>query len=266
MLISLNKNILNKNKTILDFQKNIQKNFIFSTHLNKSFISKNSTNLTNSNPLFLKIQKKNLFTKPNSDMREENPNALSLSNIYSFQSGRMKIHKNKIILGQNHLGLKTSRNDTFLIYQTEESNGFLIGKKLIFLGTIILLAILIQKYKAEGAFKIFTFSLLGGLAIFAIIQPGTNMSRNIRKIELNKSLNYLYVTLFNNKVLKVRNNDIYFNSNFRNFSQGNNKQLAIGIKGKNYYTSLRRSYVPNFDLFNCVIRGFNLGYDTQYKI
>ena len=240
---------LNKNSQLFNISKNILKNFpqkqlIFS----------------------IKSPKYNLFTKPNSDMRDENPNDLSLNNIYSFEIRRMKINKNKIILGQSHLGLKTSRNETFLIYQTEESNSFILGRKLIYIALIILLIALVNKYKSEGTTKYVIYSIFGALLIYAILHPSTNMSRNIKKIELNKALNMIYLTLYNNKVLKVSNNQIYFNTNFRNLSNSNNKKITIGIEGKNYYSSLRLSYVPNFDLFNCVIRGFNLGYETNYKI
>jgi hypothetical protein len=236
----------------------------FNISISKNALVNLIPNKTSYSPL-IKLVKFNLFTKPNSDMRDENPNGLSLNNIYSFQPQRMKINKNKIILGQSHLGLKTSQNETFLIYQTEETNSFILGRKLIYIAILIFLSYLVKKYKSEGFSKIAIYSIFGCLAIYAIIQPATNMSRNIRKIELHKTLNFIYFTLYNNKVLKIPNNQIYINSNFRNISSSNNNKITIGINGKNFYTSLRFSYVPNFDLFNCVIRGFDLGYDTQYK-
>jgi hypothetical protein len=246
------------------FSLNHNKRFLNFFISNKALININQNNTSTSKSL-MKLIKYNLFTKPNSDMRDENPNGLTLNNIYSFEAQRMKINKNKIILGQSHLGLKTSRNETFLIYQTEETNTFLIGRKFIYIALLILLIYLVNKYKSEGFSKFAIYSIFGCLLIYAVIQPATNMSRNIRKIELHKNLDFIYVTLYNNKVLKVANNQIYFNSNFRNISSSNNNKITIGIKGKNYFTSLRLTYIPNFDLFNCVIRGFNLGYDTQYK-
>jgi len=240
---------LNKNSKFFNFSKNIMQEIP-----------------QKANFFLIKIPKYNLFTKPNSDMRDENPNSLSINNINSFDAQRMKISKNKIILGQSHLGLKTSRNETFLIYQTEESNSFILGRKLIYIAALILLSYLVKKYKSEGFSKYAIYSIFGALGIFAVFLPATNLSRHIRKIELDKTLNIIYVTLYNNKILKLRNNQIYFNKNIRNNSSSNTKKITIGIKGKNYYSSLRLSYVPNFDLFNCVIRGFELGYDIQNKI
>ena len=64
-------------------------------------------------------------------------------------------------------------------------------------------------------------------------------------------------------MIKVSNNDIYLNTNYRHMESLDNKKFLIGIKGSNYFASLRYSYIPNFDLFNCTIRGFQFGHEHQ---
>lgn len=223
---------------------------------NKNII-KNTLSLIN-------INKRTLFMKPSGGLGEDNlKNEINLDNIFSFNPKQMKIVKNKIILNQNHLGLKTTRNDTYLVYQTEESNFFILGKKLLVFVIFISFVELVRRYKKVGTTKYVLYGIFGGLAIYCLIHPRFSLSNSIKKIELNKSLDLVYVTMFNNKMLKLPNDNIYLNTNFRHIENFDSKRFVIGMKGKNYYATLRYAYIPNFDLFNCTIRGFQFGQDNS---
>jgi len=221
-------------------------------------------NLINERITLVFINKRNLFNRPSTGNNEDNnKNQISLDNIFLFNPNQMKILQNKIILSQNHLGIKTTRNDTYLVYQTEESNIYLLGKKLFVLAIFLSVIEIIRRYKKVGYTKYFLYALFGGIVFYSLINPRFSLSKNIRKIELNKSLDMVYITLFNNKMVKIANNDIYLNTNFRYMENFDNKKILLGIKGKNYFTTLRFAYIPNMDLFNCTIRGFLLGHDNK---
>lgn len=202
--------------------------------------------------------KKNLFTKPDSSLTNDsnNKNGISLNNIFEFNPKQMKVEKNKIFLNQYHLGIKTTRNETYLVYETEESSFYVLGKNILILGIFLALLELVRRYKKEGVFKYILYSSLGGLALASLVYPRFSSRHSIRKIELNKSLDMIYITLYNNKMLKVPNRDVYLNTKFRLFENLEGRKFLMGIQGRNYYGSLRHAYIPNFDLFNCVIRGF----------
>jgi hypothetical protein len=221
-------------------------------------------NLLNKTFSLININKRTLFMKQNSGLSEDsNKNQINLDNIFSFNSKQMKIIQNKVILNQNHLGLKTTKNDTYLVYQTEESNFFILGKKLLVFVIFMSFVEIVRRYKKEGTAKYVLYALFGGLSLYSLIHPRFNLSNSIKKIELNKTLDLVYVTLFNNKMLKIANNDVYLSTNFRHMENFDSKRFVIGIKGKNYFATLRYAYIPNFDLFNCAIRGFQFGHDSQ---
>ena len=221
-------------------------------------------NLLNKTFSLININKRTLFMKQNSGLSEDsNKNQINLDNIFSFNAKQMKIIQNKVILNQNHLGLKTTKNDTYLVYQTEESNFFILGKKLLVLVIFMSFVEIVRRYKKEGTAKYVLYALFGGLSLYSLIHPRFNLSNSIKKIELNKTLDLVYVTLFNNKMLKIANNDVYLSTNFRHMENLDSKRFVIGIKGKNYFATLRYAYIPNFDLFNCAIRGFQFGHDSQ---
>jgi len=206
------------------------------------------------------INRRNLFMKPSSGLGEDNnKNQINLDHIFSFNPKQMKIVQNKVLLNQHHLGLKTTRNDTYLVYQTEESNFFVFGKKLLVFSVFMVLVELVRRYKKDGIAKYVLYACFGGLALYSLILPRLRLANSVKKIELNKALDMVYVTLFNNKMLKLANNDIYLNTNFRHMENFDSKRFVIGIKGKNYYATLRYAYIPNFDLLNCTIRGFQFG-------
>ena len=115
------------------------------------------------------LNKRSLFMKPSSGLGEDNL-------------------KNKIILNQHHLGLKTTRNDTFLVYQTEESNFFILGKKLLVFVFFISLVELVRRYKKQGTAKYVFYAFFGGLALYSLVHPRFSLSNSIKKIELNKTL------------------------------------------------------------------------------
>ena len=227
------------------------KKFIFKTTL--------KTNIFN----FQNTLKKNLFTNPDKQINDNIKELSSLNNIHSFNAKQMKIVQNKIILNQSHLGLKTTRNDTYLIYQTEESIYFILLKKFSCLLIFIFLLEVIRRYKKEGYSKYILYSAIGCLGLYCFLLPRFSYSKSIRKIELNKNLNNLIITLYNNKILEIKNNDIYLNTNFRHMENFDNKRFLLGINGKNYYASLRFPYIPNYDLFNCVIRGFEFSHTSK---
>jgi len=224
--------------------------------LNQKFIN-NSISLLN-------INKRFLFMKPGTGFNEDNNrNLMNLENIFNFNARQMKIVQNKIMLNQNHLGLKTTRNETYLVYQTEELNFFILGKKLLFFSMFLILIEMVRRYKKETTSKYILYTFFSGFALYALIHPRFSLSNSIKKIELNKSLDLIYVTFFNNKMIKVPNNSVYLNTNFRHMENIDSKRLLVGIKGKSYYLTTRFAYIPNFELFNCSIRGFQFVHDTQ---
>lgn len=218
--------------------------------------------LINKTLSLLKTNKRTLFMKPSSSLGEDNSkNKINLNNIFSFNPKQMKIIQNKIILNQHHLGLKTTRNETYLVYQTDELNLFILGKKLLVFIIFMSFVALIRRYKKEGNSKYILYAFFGGLALYSLVHPRFSLSYAIKKIELNKNLDTVYVTLFNNKNLKLANNDLYLNTNFRHMENFDSQRFIVGMKGKNYFATLRYAYIPNFDLFNCAIRGFQFGHD-----